>query len=212
MEFETIRRRLEGRKSGIQDVAAEYAVLVPLVEEAGELRLLFEVRASGMRRQPGEICFPGGQMEPGETGKMCALRETEEELGIPAEKIRVIAPLDCLFHQSGMLLHPVLAQVESGALKGLRLNAAETAEAFTVPLSFFLTHAPVIQTYALEPRVGEDFPYERMGLSRDYPWQSGQVEVPIYLWEGRTIWGLTGRVVRNLVWLLRGEDRNGGAV
>ena len=57
----------------------EYAVLCPLVERPNGLHLLFEVRSAGVS-QSGETCFPGGQMEPGETPADCALRETEEEL------------------------------------------------------------------------------------------------------------------------------------
>ena len=50
--------------------------------------LLFEVRADTLDRQPGEVCFPGGHMESGETPAACALRETEEELSIPSAAIR----------------------------------------------------------------------------------------------------------------------------
>ena len=55
----------------------EFAVLAPLVRVDGETHLLFEVRALHMRRQPGEVCFPGGQIEEGETPLEAAVRETE---------------------------------------------------------------------------------------------------------------------------------------
>ena len=50
----------------VQDVTGEYAVLVPLVERPEGLCLLYEVRADTLGRQPGEVCFPGGRLEPGE--------------------------------------------------------------------------------------------------------------------------------------------------
>lgn len=171
------------------------AVLVPLVETGSGVSLLFEVRARHLKRQPGEVCFPGGRMEPGETATACALRETVEELGIPPAALRVIAPLDFIHTQSGLLLYPILAQVDGSA--PLRPSADEVAETFLVPLSFFEETAPVVYTYPLTPQVGDDFPYESLGLDR-YDWRGGTVEVPIYQYGGHAIWGMTGRIVRAL--------------
>ena len=47
--------------------------------------------------------------------------------------------------------------------------------------------------------MGEDFPYARIGFPQGYRWRGGRVEVPIYAWEGRAIWGLTGRITRRLL-------------
>ena len=58
---------------------------------------------------------------------------------------------------------------------------------------------PEVYAYPLEPRVGEDFPYARIGFPQGYRWRGGRVEVPIYAWEGRAIWGLTGRITRRLL-------------
>ena len=83
MTAEEFRTRWTGHVPKVQDVTGEYAVLVPLVERPEGLCLLYEVRADTLGRQPGEVCFPGGQLEPGEDAVSCALRETWEELGIP---------------------------------------------------------------------------------------------------------------------------------
>ena len=85
----------------MQDMGAEYAVLVPLVEGEEGLELLFEVRAATLSRQPGEVCFPGGRMERGETPAACALRESWEELAIPPARVELLAELDWVVHQSG---------------------------------------------------------------------------------------------------------------
>ena len=67
-----------------------FSVLVPLVEKDGELNLLFELRSSKMKADPGEICFPGGHVEPGEDFRTAAVRETFEEIGIPEDRIEGI--------------------------------------------------------------------------------------------------------------------------
>lgn len=79
----------------------EYAVLCPLVERPDGLHLLFEVRSAGVS-QSGETCFPGGQMEPGETPADCALRETEEELSIPRAEIRLSGPRGLYLQSAGL--------------------------------------------------------------------------------------------------------------
>lgn len=85
------------------------AVLVPLIQKGGEYHVVFEVRAGSLKTQPGEICFPGGAVERGETPKQAAVRETMEELLINRCQIRVIAPLDVLEAPGAMEISPFLA-------------------------------------------------------------------------------------------------------
>ena len=85
MEFKDLKDALARRKVGILDAQSQYAVLVPLLRRADGLHLLYEVRSAALRRQPGEVCFPGGKLEPGEAPLDCALRETWEELGLARE-------------------------------------------------------------------------------------------------------------------------------
>lgn len=198
MELEQLEVLLRGRAPGLMDSRQSYAVLVPLVEREGELCLLYEVRAKTLRRQPGEVCFPGGRMEPGETPVQCALRETWEELGIPPEAVEVIAPLDFQCSLGDQVFYPILGHVAPNGAEALRPSPAEVKEAFWVPVDFFLCHPPEVYTYALVPDVRE-FPYERIGFPQGYPWRRGRMEVPIYQWEGRVIWGMTARTVRSLL-------------
>lgn len=204
MNLANLEQTLKARTPGLMDSRRAYAVLVPLVEHRGELHLLYEVRARTLRRQPGEVCFPGGRMEPGETTEECALRETWEELGIPSEQIRLLGRLDFIAHRASFLMQPVLGVVDSGALTPhLRPNPAEVEEYFLVPLSHLLETEPVEYTYELIPAPAENFPYELIGIPRDYRWQHGWENVPVYPWQGRAIWGLTGRITRNLVRICR---------
>ena len=77
--------------------AIDAAVLIPVVERNGEDHILFELRSSRID-QGGEVCFPGGRIEAGESSEETVLRETEEELLIDRSRIGLIAPL---FRMSG---------------------------------------------------------------------------------------------------------------
>ena len=204
MTARELEERLSGRRPGLMDARHSYAVLVPLVEREGEVHLLYEVRAASLRRQPGEVCFPGGRMEPGETPEDCALRETEEELAIPPAGVRLLGQLDFIAHRANFLLHPVVGLVDPAAAAALRPSPAEVEQVFFVPLSHLLHTPPIEYSYDLLPTPAENFPYALLGIPRDYRWQPGHENVPVYPWQGRAIWGLTGRITRNLIQRLQG--------
>uniref|UniRef100_A0A8D0BHK7 Nudix hydrolase domain-containing protein n=1 Tax=Salvator merianae TaxID=96440 RepID=A0A8D0BHK7_SALMN len=70
------------------------SVLIPLIVKGGKLCLLFTVRSMALRRSPGEVCFPGGRSEPRDRDEtVTALREAEEEVGLPAEQVEVLCRL-----------------------------------------------------------------------------------------------------------------------
>ncbi|WP_325199296.1 NUDIX hydrolase [Oscillibacter sp.] len=197
-ELERLRRRYQDHEPGLLGASRSYAVLCPLIEGEGGLRLLFEVRSS-LVSQGGEVCFPGGRMESGETPQDCALRETEEELSIPRREVTLLGTPDFICNQRDFLLRPVLGLVSPAGLRSLRPSPAEVAEVFTVPLAFFRETAPDLRRYELVPQVPEDFPYGPVGIPRNYPWSHGRVEVPIWRYEGHVIWGMTARLVREII-------------
>lgn len=188
---------------GLLDGKRSYAVLVPLVERADGLYVLYEVRAMTLRRQPGEVCFPGGRIEGEETPEQCAVRETWEELGIAEEDIRVLGRLDFIAHRANFIMYPILAVIPGAAVDRMKLSAAEVGETFEVPLAHLLATDPIEYDYDLIPTPARDFPYELLNIPRDYQWQKGSENVPVYPWQGHAIWGLTGRITRHLVRLVR---------
>ena len=197
-ELDALRRRYDGHTPGLMGARHSFAVLCPLVEQEDGLHLLFEVRAPQLR-QGGEVCFPGGRKESGESFLECALRETEEELSVPRSAITVLGTPDFMAHGNGTLLQPILGLVSPAGMEALAPSPSEVSETFTVPLSFFRNTAPEVYTYDLLPHVQEDFPYEKVGIPRDYRWARNRVDVPVWYWENKVIWGLTARIVRNLL-------------
>ena len=183
-----------------------FSVLVPLVQKDGELYLLYEVRAEHMKRQPGEVCFPGGQVEEGESFQECAVRETMEELGVCRDDIQVIGQLDTLYTYSNFTMFSFLGTIKEESLSAPELNPEEVKEIFLVPLRYLSDHEPIVYKMKVEPVVGEDFPYEKIKFSKGYNWRKGSTEVPIYEFENRVIWGLTGRITRNFIEVLKSQE------
>ena len=200
MTIETLRDYFQNRELGVQGAVGEYAVLVPLVDWEGELCLLFETRALTLvGHQPGEVCFPGGRREQGESPAETALRETWEELGIPGEAIEILAPLDVIQDLSDRVVYPFLGKVKAEALRALHESRDEVKDVFLVPLDYLLHYPEEVYRYPVRAVVDDSFPYDRIGFPHDYPWRSGWMNVPIYEYEGHFIWGMTARTVR---WLL----------
>lgn len=188
------------RELGIQGATGEYAILVPLVQWEGKLCLLFETRAETLvGHQPGEVCFPGGRREKGERPVDTALRETWEEIGVPAEDIEILAPLDVIQDISDRVIYPFLGKISPQGVARLKASQDEVKNVFFVPLDYLLDYPEEVYRYVTAPQVEGEFPYERMGFPKDYPWRTGFMDVPIYEYQGHFIWGMTARTVR---WLL----------
>jgi 8-oxo-dGTP pyrophosphatase MutT (NUDIX family) len=200
--LQDFRMAFAGRKPEPLDEYRYFSVLVPLVERDGVLHLLYQLRSETLRRQPGEVSFPGGKLEDGETPLACAIRETEEELGISRAGIDVIGELDYIHTYSDFTMYAFLAAVADADFTR-SFNRAEVQEVFLVPVSFFLENEPTIYRYEIEPKINDDFPYDKIQPKGGYRWRTGNAIVPIYNYEGRSIWGLTGRITLHLINILK---------
>ncbi|MFT7773552.1 CoA pyrophosphatase [Roseateles sp.] len=161
------------------------AVLVPLVQHETGLKLLLTRRADHLRDHAGQISFPGGRVEPEDDGPVAtALRETEEEIGLPRRYIEVIGQLPVYSTVTAFQVTPVVALVEPGFT--LRLDDFEVAEAFEVPLAWLM-----------DPAHHRHHRFEFAGTERRFlsmPWQGPEREY--------FIWGATAAMLRNLYRLL----------
>lgn len=181
-----------------------FSVLIPFVRKEDGLHLLFEVRSSKIDRQPGEICFPGGQREEGETARQCAVRETFEELGIPKSHIRVIGKGNKLVSYAGFTINTFIGELDPEEAANCAYSEDEVSEVFTAPLDFFMENEPEIYYNHIKGSYDPDFPYEKIGFKEGYyKGYENLVEIPIYMYGEYPVWGMTARMVMDLVETLR---------
>lgn len=158
------------------------AVLVPLIRDADRWTILFSRRSPNLAAHSGQIAFPGGGVERGETLEAAAVREAEEEVGIHAGAVELIGRLDDVVTNSGFLVAPFVGVVRERI--EYVLQELEVDEVFEVPVDALLaSEQPDVQYVAFR--------------DRRYP-------AYFYRYEGREIWGLTGRMLKSfldLVWL-----------
>ena len=185
---------------GAESTSKSFGVLIPIMETPHGLSVLFEVRARNLRRQPGEICFPGGSTMKDEPATDAAIREASEELLIAPSSIEVLEELDVVNVYSGDTLQPVV-----GLLKDYdyTFSSDEVAEVFTVPLTFFLETQPERYNVAMRSVPVEGFPYDRIEGGKTYAWDSSYRSIYFYKYDGRNIWGLTAGIINDFIEKLR---------
>lgn len=157
--------------------AREAAVLVPLFVDAGELWTLLTKRAESLPHHKSQIAFPGGGREIGEDPWAAALRETEEELGFDTRQVVRLGELDEAETPSGFRIIPCVGAVPKGL--EANINEDEIEEVFSVPLLAFADFR------AIEDRIVKIDGIERM--------------IRIYHLGSRQVWGLTARIMQNLL-------------
>ncbi|MFF2450132.1 NUDIX hydrolase [Neobacillus sp. NPDC058068] len=204
MELETVVTKLKRHNPVIlgSEKFAKYAVMLPLIEKEDGIHVLFEVRSLELRRQPGEICFPGGKVDLEDIDeKEAAIRETEEELGISGENITEVYPLDFMVSPFGMLVYPYTGFISQSDC--IQPNPAEVGEIFTVPLSFFIMNEPKIYHIEFKVVPEENFPFDLIVGGENYNWRTRGIEEYFYVYEGRTIWGMTARILAHFIEIIR---------
>lgn len=171
------------------------SILLPIVRNEEGTFILFEVRSQGLS-QPGEICFPGGHIEPGESPLDAALRETEEELLISRDQIHNVSSIGILPTPSERTIFAYAAEL-SGYTG--TFSPAEVSQIFLAPLSFFSNRNPDTYYCTISVTPEEDFPFSLIPHGRDYHWRQGRYPIFFYEYEGRVIWGLTAKILYDFV-------------
>ncbi|MBB6214091.1 8-oxo-dGTP pyrophosphatase MutT (NUDIX family) [Anaerosolibacter carboniphilus] len=205
MEFEKMKDTIHHRISKPEGTFQRFSILVPIVKVQGELHLLFEVRAAHLRNQPGEICFPGGKIEKNETPEEAALRETSEELNLGIEDLEMIGPLDYVVTPFNTILYPFLGTLLQTNVEEIHFNPSEVGSIFTVPLDFFFNTEPENHFIYINASVHDNFPFHMIQNGKNYKWKVGKYPELFYEYNGHIIWGMTARIVKNLVNILKEE-------
>jgi 8-oxo-dGTP pyrophosphatase MutT (NUDIX family) len=154
------------------------AVLVGLVQRESGLSVLLTRRADTLRSHTGQVAFPGGRSDPGETPWETALREAEEEIGLDPSLVD-LAGLSTPFRTAvtGYQITPVVGFIEPGF--SLRPNPDEVADIFETPFGFLMDPANLEQQERETPA----------GDRRRFYAAT---------WEGQYIWGATAGMLRAL--------------
>jgi 8-oxo-dGTP pyrophosphatase MutT (NUDIX family) len=157
-------------------VASAAAVLIAITDQRRP-GLILTQRNANLRNHAGQIAFPGGRIDPGDRDAVdAALREAEEEIALPRQRVDVVGTTDSYRTVTGFDLTPVLGVVPAGL--ALVPTESEVADVFEVPLDFLLDAANHAERRA-----------EYLGGERRY------YEIR---WEDRRIWGATAAIIVNL--------------
>jgi len=153
------------------------AVLVGLVEHPQGLSVILTRRADTLRRHTGQIAFPGGRSDPGETPWATALREAKEEIGLDPVLVSLAGLSTPYRTGTGFFITPVVGFIAPGA--ALEANPDEVADIFETPFGFLMDPANHEQHERTTP-AGEARRFYAM------------------TWEDRFIWGATAGMLRAL--------------
>lgn len=163
---------LESEEGGIMPAA----VLVGVVDRP-DPSVILTLRPDTMRRHPGQVSFPGGRIDPGDADAVAAaLREAEEEIGLPPSAVDVIGTADSYRTVTGFEVTPVIGIVAPGLT--LKPHPGEVAAVFEAPLHYLLD--PVHQHI------------------RTAIWRGAERTYYEIEWEDQRIWGATAAMIVNL--------------
>lgn len=166
------------------------AVLIPVVDHPDGPTLLLTRRSDSLASHTGQVAFPGGRVDPGETVVQAAVRESVEEVGLSPDHVEPLGLSDAYETVTGFVVTPVVAWVRPGFT--LTPNPDEVADAFETPWGFLMDEANHRREY-----------YDAPDGTRRWFWA-----MP---WGERYIWGATAGMLRALWGRLHGPGRGASA-
>jgi len=184
LDVDVLRATFTGRvgeASTVEEagVSRASAVLAACWEHDGALEVLLTRRSRALRAHSGEVAFPGGRADPGETLLEAALREAAEEVALDPSKVEVLGELDHLMTvTSGSFIVPFVGLLP-GRPAGLVANPDEVDAVLFVPVDELL----------------------RDDVYREERWSWAEADISVFFFElvGDTVWGATAAMLRHLL-------------
>lgn len=162
----------------------EAAVLIPLCIHNSELSLLYTVRSAKLSKHVRQVSFPGGLRDSSdESWEHCALRETEEEIGIPPEQIQIYGTGRTIIPARPPAIMPIIGFVNQFDIRSLRLNSDEVESCFTVSLKHLC-----------------------LNNNKRHTQFRGGYCVPSFVGTEKRIWGITGLITHLFLSALLPKD------
>jgi 8-oxo-dGTP pyrophosphatase MutT (NUDIX family) len=162
------------RPPGMSGQPRQGAVLVALYDKDEQTHLILTRRRDDLNDHAGQISFPGGRREAGETLQTTALREAEEEVGLRPEAMTILGRLTCLYiPPTDYEVHPFVAY-HAGRPRFV-LQSGEVAELLEVSLA-----------YLLDPASQHEETWDYQGM---------KIQVPFYLVRSHKVWGATAMML-----------------
>jgi 8-oxo-dGTP pyrophosphatase MutT (NUDIX family) len=180
LDYERLQALLKSRRRHAYPLEGRTpsGVTIPLFDREGETHVLFTLRTQKVKHHKGQISFPGGASEAGDGNILeTAIRETVEEVGIPVSHIRVLGAFDDVVTISGFHVTPVVVRLDWPF--PIHPCEDEIQEVIEIPLGALT--APGV------PRIEQ------------WDWEGGQVEMYFYDHGEHTVWGATGRMLRQFL-------------
>jgi 8-oxo-dGTP pyrophosphatase MutT (NUDIX family) len=154
------------------------AVLIPIFAEDHEIKFILTKRTKSLKKHKGEISFPGGRKDKHDRDlEETALRETDEEIGVKREQIKVLGRLDDLFTMTRYIITPFIGIIREQV--ECQLNTREVAELLYVPMDIFLN--------------------EELFAEKNWPQNGFDFPVYYYYWNNYEIWGATAYIINQFV-------------
>lgn len=202
--MQDIQNLFQNRTPGIlgEENVPKSAVMLPLLEDHGKLSVLFQIRSHSLKNHPGDICFPGGHMEPSDLSPLgTALRETSEELNINPKDLTVFGPLDIFVTPSQLIIYPFVGKISAGVQ--ISPLTEEVEKFFCIPLDVLIFLKPIMSEAKVKVKPQEGFPYQLIHNGTDYTWREGVYPIYFYSYKDYPIWGITARILHHFLQLVK---------
>jgi peroxisomal coenzyme A diphosphatase NUDT7 len=203
MNLNELKKRIKKHEVKALNIFHYYSIFIPVIEVDAELHLLYELRSEELKRQPGEISFPGGRIEKDEGVVEAAVRETCEELNINQDNLEVWGELDYMVTPYNMIVYSCAGLIKDLNISELKVNRNEVEEVFTVPVDYLLNYEPELYNMTCSINELNNFPYHLIQNGKEYQWREGSYPIYFYRYKERIIWGFTALMTKNFLDLIK---------